>query len=104
MIHLTHKIHSNSLEALTTTDIHTRLVEVLKTYTDLARPITDREVARYLDYPDMNAVRPRITELKNLNIIEECGKVKDEITGKKVRLMCLKRNFKFDESGQGVLC
>jgi hypothetical protein len=49
------------------------------------RPHTDREVAAGMGYPDMNAVRPRITELLRMGILEETDAVHCPITSKRVR-------------------
>ena len=47
----------------------------------------DREVMRMLDFTDMNKVRPRITELVDAGVLREVGTVKDETTGRHVRLV-----------------
>lgn len=49
--------------------------------------VTDRQVKDGLGFADMNAVRPRITELCNppWNLLEECGEARDRVTGKRVR-------------------
>lgn len=46
---------------------------------------TDREIAARLDFPDMNCVRPRLTELIDMGLIEEAGNVRCPVTGKRVR-------------------
>ena len=53
------------------------------------RPMTDREVKEGLFgvMSDMNKVKPRITELKKRGWLVEAGKIKDHVTGKKVRLV-----------------
>jgi predicted ArsR family transcriptional regulator len=50
-------------------------------------PATDRTVAAALGYSDMNAVRPRITDLKQAAMVEECGETRDSVTGKTVRVV-----------------
>jgi len=52
-------------------------------------PMKNREVLSLLGLPDMNCVRPRITELIKLELVEECGKVRCEITNKSVRIIRL---------------
>lgn len=52
---------------------------------EVAGPVTDREVLAGLDLPDMNCVRPRITELCKLGLVIECGRVKCSVTNKSVR-------------------
>jgi len=48
---------------------------------------TDREVCEGLDLPDMNCVRPRITELIVRGSLRECGERVDHITNKTVRVV-----------------
>lgn len=49
------------------------------------RPWTDREVAAHLNFPDMNCVRPRITELVKQGLLTEVDSVRCPVTGKTVR-------------------
>ncbi len=49
------------------------------------RPWTDREVAARMEFPDMNCVRPRITELVEQGLLHEVDSVRCTITGKTVR-------------------
>lgn len=49
------------------------------------RPWTDREIAAGMGYREMNAVRPRITELVDQGILQECGSVICQVTRKRVR-------------------
>lgn len=46
--------------------------------------MTAREVNEKLGNHDMNYVRPRITELVERGMIEECGKRKDSLTNRNV--------------------
>ena len=50
---------------------------------------TDRQVKTILGFDDMNQVRPRITELIQLGLLEEVGKTKCPITCKMVRVVNL---------------
>lgn len=50
-------------------------------------PTTDRNMKDALRYADMNAVRPRITELIKKGCVEECGERICGVTGKRVRLI-----------------
>lgn len=50
-------------------------------------PLTDREVADKLGFVDMNAVRPRITELLQLGWIVETGSIYDMETERHVRMI-----------------
>jgi len=49
------------------------------------QPWTDREVAARLRFPDMNCVRPRITELVQMGLLAEVDSVRCPITRKTVR-------------------
>lgn len=49
------------------------------------QPWTDREIAAGMGYPDMNCVRPRITELIKIGLVSEFDNVKCVVTGKTVR-------------------
>ena len=53
----------------------------------VGKPVTDREIkdALYGRSADQNTVRPRITELKKKGWLVEVDKVKDRVTGKRVR-------------------
>ena len=48
---------------------------------------TDREVMGVLGFGDMNAVRPRLTELVHEGWLEECGKAVDAVTERHVRVL-----------------
>jgi hypothetical protein len=50
-------------------------------------PHTDREVMRGMGYADMNAVRPRITELVDARLLVEVGERIDSETRKRVRIV-----------------
>jgi hypothetical protein len=79
-------LHLNSLEAFEGTPV-TRSERQEKVHATLLAggPMTDREVMQALGFTDMNAVRPRITELVDAFWCVECGRVEDPTTGKKVR-------------------
>lgn len=46
--------------------------------------MTAREIAEEMGYPDMNAVRPRLTELQSMGKIESVGIALDEKTQRRV--------------------
>lgn len=48
-------------------------------------PATDRECMRGLGFTDMNAVRPRISELIDARLVVECGETRCAVTGQRVR-------------------
>lgn len=66
----------------------TRELLVLGTVEKIS-PCTDREVMLHLGFKDMNAVRPRITELLEDGILVECDSVNDPITHRDVRRLKL---------------
>ena len=58
------------------------------------KEMTSREIATLLGYTDMNAVRPRITELVAMGKIATCGAVTDPVTGRPVAVYRRIRNAK----------
>lgn len=52
---------------------------------DMLGMATDREIKDYLKLPDMNNVRPRVTELIKHGLLTEHGSVKCPLTDKTVR-------------------
>lgn len=50
------------------------------------RELTAREIAYGMGYTDLNAVKPRLTELKAQGKVEVIGKQKDITTGKSVAI------------------
>ena len=88
-------VHEHSLEAYRELGTHLslRASEIYKIYLDNPRQgYTDRNIlvawsAQHLaDHNDLNYVRPRITELKQLGLIKETGKIKSKHTGRTVRV------------------
>jgi hypothetical protein len=81
-------VHENSVKTYyeSRAKLSERADEVFAVYVGEGCKLTDREVLNALNYTDMNAVRPRITELIDLGLIRECGRVKDTITGRHVRV------------------
>ena len=59
---------------------------VLGVYQTMQQPLTDREVKDLLEFTDMNAVRPRITELLIEGKLKETGSTICNTTGRNVRL------------------
>lgn len=54
-----------------------------------ANPETDRAIAAGLGFADMNAVRPRITEMVEAGLLAEVGEIRCPVTGKPVRTVAL---------------
>lgn len=50
-------------------------------------PSTDRQVAGYLGTPDLNCVRPRITEMTKAGVLRDVGNVVCVTTRTRVRLV-----------------
>lgn len=48
------------------------------------KELTARQIADALGFTDLNAVRPRLTELMDAGKVETCGKRRDSVTGKNV--------------------
>jgi len=86
-------IHKNSLEAFYSSKKSrmTRSHQIINLMLDEG-PRTDRGIKTALGFEDMNAVRPRITELIEAGTLEEIGTMKDPITKKNVRILQLKAN------------
>jgi hypothetical protein len=81
--------HENSIVGFyeTTTERARRRVAVMEAFKSAGRPLTDREVCHALGFNDMNAARPRISEAIDDGLLIEVGKVRDELTGRLVRLV-----------------
>ena len=86
---LERRMHANSVKAYAEgrAVLNERSRAVLSIYRLTRRQMTDRECMCIMHFTDPNAVRPRITELIDAGLLVECGKTKDAITGKTVRLV-----------------
>lgn len=95
-----HAMHANSLEAHRERGpkLTERQHTVLEWFRRHGKPATDRECMEALGYSDPNFVRPRITELvKDLGLLEECGKTKCptyQTTVRLVRVTVIKTELK----------
>lgn len=77
------------LESLFKTDKRKRQDQILDAWGP--GPMTAREIGRKLGYSDLNAVKPRITELVKAGKLVEAGKKYDVFTDRNVtawRLVC----------------
>lgn len=45
------------------------------------KPMTAREIAYKLKFSDLNAVKPRLSEMKDQGLVEVIGKAYDQLTG-----------------------
>ena len=73
--------HETRLESFILTDKPKRRAEILSA---LTKPMTARQIAYKLGYRDLNAVKPRLTELMRDNKVKAVDKVKDDLTGRTV--------------------
>jgi hypothetical protein len=81
--------HPNSADSLKQVDREKRYEQILDALECEQRPMTDREVMRYLRFSDPNMVRPRITELVEQKRLREGESVKCKETGRTVRTVAL---------------
>ena len=81
--------HRNSIISFKDIRPASRYSHILEAYKHENRPLTDREVARMLGFTDLNAVRPRISELIDFGILMETGNTQDKETKKAVRAVKL---------------
>ena len=83
-------IHQNSIESFhSIKDKAARREVIFNVFKRKKAPLTDRQVVNILGFNDMNQVRPRLSELKDAGALIEIGKIKDDQTGKTVRLLAL---------------
>ena len=86
-------IHANSLLAEPIFSSKQKSYRAIDAAIRINGPLTDREILRLLYGPgenDLNKVRPRITEMKCMGWLKECGKKKDGVSGKTVRISRIK--------------
>jgi DNA-binding Lrp family transcriptional regulator len=82
-------MHANSLAAYQAGNLEAfpqRAQMILGALAELGRA-TDRQVCERLGFADMNACRPRISELIAAGVIEECGDILDPLTKRPVRVV-----------------
>jgi hypothetical protein len=77
--------HPNSRESLKRVDKDKRKAEIMDAFEREGKPMTDRQLARYLGYQDLNAIRPRVTELIAEKKLREYSTVICETTKRPVR-------------------
>ena len=84
-------IHQNSREAFHQEKprFPNRKEQIMEIFLPSGAILSDRQVKDILGYSDMNAVRPRITELCKEGRLEEVGAKVDPVTNKKVRCVGL---------------
>lgn len=92
-----HQVHENSLASFNSLDRESRRQVVVRVY-EAFGPQTDREVGHRLGFSDLNAVKPRISEMvareQSDSITQypliECGRRRDPLTNKTVRVVRLR--------------
>ena len=90
-------MHQNSLAAYRVEEprLSKRATAILAWITE-AGPRTDRQVMQGMGFTDMNAVRPRITELIDAHLLMEVGDITCPVTGKRVRRVDIRRPRQMD--------
>lgn len=80
-------IHDNSMMAYSDVkpELSGRRKDIYLAMKGTSKKCTDREIKELMGFGDMNAVRPRITELIKFGYIEEVGSVKCPVTNQTVR-------------------
>lgn len=103
--HPAHAMHENSLQGYAEERSAGRLgkrcaaiVSVLERDTMQHLGRSDRMLMSALGFTDPNSVRPRINELLKAKVLEECGTVTDRETGKRVRLVRIKKKPELQEN------
>lgn len=86
MTHSAETVHANSRASFAALDVNERQSLVMAAYLLANAPLTDRDVARRIGTTELNDVRPRVSELVGKSLLWECGSVKCEVSGRKVRV------------------
>ena len=87
--HIQHEMHENSLLAHREERDAGKFSKRYKLVLDILanHQFSDRDIRERTPYQDMNAIRPRVTELIHMGILRECGSKVDPQTGKRVRIV-----------------
>ena len=78
---ITLECRHNSFEK---TDRQTRYNKIIDVLKKSSKPLTARQIAYGLNFKDLNAVKPRLTELVNLHKVRVCDKAYDGLTQRHV--------------------
>lgn len=100
-MNLTHLTRSSSLHA-TLSALNEKQKEILGVYQKNQKPLGPWQVADQLR-KDVYVIRPRITELANMGILEEAGTRREARTCRHETVYQLKYQFQFDDQGQGLI-
>ena len=79
-IEICRQTRRESYKALKPNTRYKQILDVLKGGDEL----TSREIMQRLHYTDTNTVKPRLTELRMMNMVKVTGKRKCSVTGKNV--------------------
>lgn len=96
-------IHQHSRKAYT--DMRNTLTKrEIMIYNILAHrgAMTDRQIKDVLGFDDMNAVRPRVTDLKTKKLVVECGSTIDPVSRKSVRVVRLANINEFEKKEESA--
>ncbi len=85
MKHARHDMHVNSLFSWRMLNVPRGKARVCEVLERIQRPLTDREVCELLGSDDLNAARPRITELIDDGVLKEVESIPCPVTGRRVR-------------------
>lgn len=90
-------IHANSIAAFHAEEARlSKRAEAVLAWITKHGPHTDREVMQGMGFPDMNNVRPRITELIEQGRLMEVGDITCPVTRKRVRRVDIRRPRQLD--------
>lgn len=82
-------IHPHSVESAHALPRGTRQEVIYNLIRQSKRALSDRQIMEQLGFRDMNAVRPRITEMLRAKLLEEGDEQMDQITNRYVRTVRL---------------
>lgn len=87
MTHASHVMHSNSVEAYHAEESRlSKRARAVLAWVTRHGPMTDRQIAYGMGYGEnLNACRPRISELIEDGFLVEVGNIRCPVTGKTVR-------------------
>lgn len=92
MKHVSHEMHRNSLDCYQAEEAKlSARAQAIYDYLERHGPRTDRQLMREMGFQDMNAIRPRVTELIDAGKLMELQSVRCEVTRKTVRRVDLRR-------------
>jgi hypothetical protein len=86
-------VHRNSLSAYHSEDFNPREQAIVACLDASSVPLTAREIAGRLGFQDLNAVKPRLTRLKDIHAVCEAGDVRCPVSGKTVSTYALVRRL-----------